>query len=134
MSASLRLKLMVGFVLVFVAGLAAGAFIGAVHSHHRRWDLGRHHSLAGRMKARLQSRLDLTPEQVAKTTPIIEEAARQLEQIRSETGHRVHDALAQADHALAPTLTPEQRARLLEMGAQRESQLSDVTRQGPAKP
>lgn len=113
MSGPLRWKLLAGFVLVFIAGLVAGAFVGAAESRqHSRMDFGHHDSLTQRIRERMQARLDLTPEQVAKTAPIFDKTARQLETIRTETRRRVHEAFVAADNELAPDLTPEQRVKL----------------------
>ncbi len=112
MSAPLRWKLLAGFLLVFLAGLVAGAFLGAAQARHHRLDFAHHGSLGEKVRKRMQSRLDLTPEQMARGAPILDKAARQLEEIRAQTGRRVHEAFAAADEELAPYLTPQQRAKL----------------------
>lgn len=112
MSAPLRWKLVGGFLLVFIAGLIAGAFLGAVETRHHRADFARHEVLTERIRNRMQSRLDLTPQQLAKTAPIFDKTARQIEDIRKETSRRIHETFAAADDELAPALTPGQRARL----------------------
>lgn len=121
MSAPLRWKLLAGFVLVFVAGLVAGAFVGAAQSRrHYRLDFGHHEALTQRIRKRMQARLDLTSEQVAKTAPIFDKTARQLEAIRTETRRRVHETFAAADDELAPDLTPEQSAKLKALEAKHD--------------
>ncbi|HEY2802007.1 MAG TPA: hypothetical protein VGI85_15565 [Chthoniobacterales bacterium] len=117
MSASLKWKLAAGFVVVFIAGLAAGAYLGAVQSHHHHFDFGHRYLLTRRLQNRMEKHLGLTPAQISKTAPIFEKTARQLEAIRTQTGQRVHEVFAEADRELAPDLTPEQRAKLLEMEA-----------------
>lgn len=117
MSATLKWKLAAGFIVVFVAGLAAGAYLGAAQSRHHHFDFGHHHSLTRRLQSRMQKHLGLTSEQIAKTAPIFEKTAHQLEAIRTETGQRVHEVFAEADRALASDLTPEQRAKLNRMEA-----------------
>jgi Spy/CpxP family protein refolding chaperone len=112
MNAALKWKLALGFGLVFIAGLATGAFINATHLRRLRPDFAHHGSLAERMRHRMEARLDLTPEQMAKAAPILDQATRELEEIRQETGQRVHEILAEVDRELAPALTAEQRARL----------------------
>ncbi|HEY5036333.1 MAG TPA: hypothetical protein VII74_04290 [Chthoniobacterales bacterium] len=112
MSGSLKGKLLAGFVLVFVAGLAAGAFLGAMQMQRHHFDFFHHHSLALRVRHRFQSRLQLTPEQVRQAEPIVNKTVRQLEAIRAETGKRVHETFLAADRELAPQLTEKQRARL----------------------
>ena len=70
-----------------------------------------------RMRERLRVELKLTPEQLAKLTPIIEKSTAQLEQIRRETGERVHGTFIQAHREMSAYLTEEQRAKLREMEA-----------------
>ncbi len=112
MSGPLRWKLVGGFVLVFVAGLIGGAFLGAAQARHYRADFSHHEALTERIRSRMKSRLGLTPEQLTKTAPLFDKTARQIEDIRKETSRRIHETLAAADDELAPALTPEQRARL----------------------
>ena len=125
MSAPLRWKLLAGFLLVFLAGLVAGAFLGAAQARHHRLDFAHHGSLGEKVRKRMQSRLDLTSEQIARTAPILDKTARQLEEIRAQTGRRVHDTFAAADHELAPYLTPEQRAKLKALGAKHDPDRKD---------
>lgn len=122
MSGSLKGKLVAGFVLVFLAGLAAGAFLGAAQSRHHRMDFNRAHPLAERVRNRMQKHLDLTPEQIKQTAPIFDKTARELEAIRAETGRRVHETLAASDRELAPVLTPAQRAKLATMQARHDAE------------
>ena len=99
MNASLKRKLIAGFILAFLAGGAAGAFLTLHQS--QRW---RHHphSLSERMRDRIKSELDLTPEQFAKVRPILDRAANQLEKIRIESGRNVRQVLAETNRALEP--------------------------------
>ena len=113
MNTALKWKLVAGFVLAFLAGGATGGFLVASQARHRRMDFAQHrHSLAERMRSRMQVQLNLTPEQIAKTAPIFDHAVNELEKIRAETGERVRQVMAEANRALAPELTDAQRARL----------------------
>jgi Spy/CpxP family protein refolding chaperone len=112
MNEALKWKLITGFLLVFLAGGMTGAFFGAHHFRHSLLD-GPHREMMGeRMRERLRIELKLTPEQVAKITPISDKAAAQLEKIRRETGHRVHDTFVEAHRDMSAALTDEQRAKL----------------------
>ena len=112
MSPALRWKLIAGFLLVFIAGGTTGAFFGASHTLNALFHPPRHGMLAEHMRNRLQRELDLTPEQMAKISPIIDKTATQLEQIRQETGQRVHGIISEAHRQMATNLTDEQRAKL----------------------
>ena len=115
MNRALKWKLIAGFLLVFLAGGLTGAFLGASHvrhfffKHHHRGDIGE------RMRERLRRELDLTPEQVAKISPILDRAAAQLQQMRRDSGQRVREILDETHRQIAPTLTDEQRQKLKRM-------------------
>ncbi len=75
---------------------------------------GFHHpeQIGARMKERLRAELNLTPEQVAKISPIIDKTALQLREIRQETARHVHETIAEAHRHMAANLTDEQRQKL----------------------
>src|SRR4029077_8400435 len=112
MNRALRWKLIAGFLLVFVAGVISGAFLGGMYAQHHFFAFHRPELIGGRMKERLRTELNLTPEQVAKISPIIDNAATQLRDIRRETARRVHETIAEAHRQMAVNLTDEQRQKL----------------------
>jgi len=118
MNRALKWKLAIGFVLVFIAGGAAGVFLGASRTVHFFAE-GPHRPgfLAERMRERLRWQLHLTNDQMAKIAPIIDKTASQLEQIRSESSRRVHETFVESHREMAAELTPEQRQKLQELQA-----------------
>jgi len=117
MNRALKWKLIVGFVLVFVAGGMTGAFFGASHARHLFFAEPHRGMMSQRMRDHYRAQLNLTPEQVAKISPIIDKTAAQLEQIRHETGQRVHELFTEAHREMAAHLSDEQRAKLQAMEA-----------------
>ena len=112
MSSGLKWKLIAGFLLVFVAGGVTGGFIAAASIRHY-FVAGGHSSVAAqRMRDRLRTELELTPEQVAKISPIVDKTTAQLEEIRKDTARRVHDTFANAHSEIAADLNPQQKAKL----------------------
>jgi Spy/CpxP family protein refolding chaperone len=115
MNNSLRWKLVVAFVLVFLAGATTG-FFGAAHFGHalffRHAAAG---SIANHLKKHLRAELKLTPQQVEKISPIVDQASRQLEAKREETGRQVRAIFEQMHASISPILTPEQRELLDQM-------------------
>ena len=69
------------------------------------------------MKEGLRKDLNLTPEQVAKISPIVDKTAAQLKQIRRDTGRRVHEIMMEAHREMAANLTDEQRLKLQQIAA-----------------
>lgn len=112
MSNGLKWKLVVGFLLVFLAGIATGSFVWKWHE--RPWP-PRAGALAERINDRLRHELNLTPEQSAKIAPIIEQSAKKLETIRLESARRVHQTFTETHLQISPNLTPEQRKKLAEL-------------------
>jgi Spy/CpxP family protein refolding chaperone len=112
MNRALQWKLIAGFLLVFVAGGITGTFVGGAYARHHFFELHRPERLGAQMKERLRDELNLTPEQVAKISPIIDKTAAQLRDIRRDTGQRVHQAMTEAHRQIAANLTDVQRQRL----------------------
>ncbi len=115
MNAALKWKLITGFLLVFIAGALMGGFIGATHPRHFFFGRMHSHGLTERIRERLKYELELTPDQVAKLSPIIDQTADKLESIRIETAKRVRATLEESHRQIAPQLTPEQRLKLEKM-------------------
>src|SRR5438552_16105169 len=107
MNRALQWKLIAGFILVFIAGGVTGAFVAASHARHMFIQSHNAALMAQRMRERLRSELKLTPEQVEQITPIINNSTAQLEQIRMETGRKVHETFMQAHRDMAAHLSEE---------------------------
>lgn len=112
MNRAVQWKLIAGFILVFIAGGISGAFLGGLYAQHHFLEFHRPELIGARMKERLRAELKLTPEQVAKISPIIDKTALQLGEIRRETARHVHETIAEAHRQLAVNLTDEQRQKL----------------------
>jgi Spy/CpxP family protein refolding chaperone len=114
MNRALQWKLIAGFVLVFLAGGVTGAFVGAAHARYFFFEF--HRGVIGeRMRDRLQRQLDLTPEQVAKISPVIDKTAAKLQQVRRDTGQRVREIMTEAHQQMATNLTEGQRQKLQQL-------------------
>ena len=112
MNQALKWKLIAGFILVFVAGGISGALLGGMYARHLFFGFHHPEQIGARMKERLSAELKLTPEQMAKISPIIDKTAAQLRDIRRETGRRVHETIAESHRQMAAILTDEQRQKL----------------------
>ena len=115
MNRALQWKLIAGFLLVFVAGGITGAFVGGSYARYHFFELHHPERIGGRMKERLRTELNLTPEQLTKISPIIDKTTAQLRDIRRDTGRRVHQVLADAHRQMAGELNDEQRQKLTQI-------------------
>jgi Spy/CpxP family protein refolding chaperone len=112
MNPALQWKLIAGFLLVFVAGGITGAFMGGSYARHHFFELHGPERIGAQMKERLRDELNLTPEQVARISPVIDQTAAQLKDIRQDTGQRVHQVMTEAHRQIAANLTDGQRQKL----------------------
>ncbi len=109
-----KLWLALALLVVFLAGGALGLCAGVIHA--RQVFFARHGGFAGgRMREHLRRKLELTPEQYDKVSPILDQTERRLEEIRAETGQRVREAMNQSHDQIVPLLNPDQRKKLDEM-------------------
>jgi Spy/CpxP family protein refolding chaperone len=115
MNPALKWKLVAGFVLVFVAGAITGAALGGLYAQHLFFEFHHPTMISARMMEQFRSELHLTPEQVAKISPIIDKTAAELQQVRQDTGRRVREIWMDAHRQLAANLTDEQRQKLQQM-------------------
>jgi Spy/CpxP family protein refolding chaperone len=113
MNSSLKGKLALAFLLVFVAGVATGAFLGLHHLTHHVV-LGPPHSgdVPDKMREHFRRALGLTAEQENKIAPILNATSAKLETIRVETAERVRTVMEDSKREIAPLLTPEQQKKL----------------------
>ncbi len=119
MNSALKWKLIAGFLLVFIAGCAAGVFLTMTIGH--QFMFGQHPPVGPALKNRLRWQLRLTDEQMTKISPIIDKTSAQLEEIRGDTGKRVRDVIAESHQEIAQYLTPEQQQRLKQMEERRRN-------------
>lgn len=112
MNRALQWKLIAGFILVFIAGGISGAFFGGLYAQRHFFTVHHPEQIGAQMKERFRAELNLSPEQVAKISPIIDRTALQLRNIRQDTARRVHETMAEAHRQIALNLTEEQRQKL----------------------
>jgi Spy/CpxP family protein refolding chaperone len=86
------------------------------------------------MKERLRAELNLTPEQLANISPIIDKTTAQLRDIRRDTGRRVRQIIADAHRQMAPQLTDEQRQKLKQIEERHRHWRHHRFREPPAEP
>lgn len=121
MNRSLRWKLILAFVLVFLAGAVCG-FFGSFHLrllffHPQPGEVAEH------MKRNLRAELKLTPEQMQHISPIIDRGAEQLNAQREATRKDVRAIFEQTHRDMLPFLTSEQKTRLEELEKRHHRQM-----------
>ena len=118
-----RWKLSLYLLALFLAGGGSGALIA--------WQVCRRTPVAplppaeigARLRARFQSRLDLTPEQVQKIDPMIDQAMGRVEAIRHETASQVFANVSNLHEQVVTVLTPGQKAKFEKLDRERRGYL-----------
>lgn len=105
---------------VFVAGALAGAFGGYALGRRPIFRPPNPQSLAGQLVNHFERDLNLTPEQVTKVRPLVQQATAETDAIHASTFERVHGVMTNLNRRLEEFLTPEQCRKLAESERQRQ--------------
>lgn len=116
-------KVSLSLVAIFVAGTVTGSVItlrivkrmASQQSHFERWP--------ELILSRLQTKLALTSEQTARIKPAVEQAARQLRELRSTAGASIYSTLQTLDGQIERELTPEQQPQFEQLRREIRSRL-----------
>lgn len=112
-------KQKIGFYLslIFLTGAIAGGSIAWTATARKKPEVKRQQfpdtqGMCDFMRKRLQERVGLTPEQVQKIDPLLEQSARDIKAIHDKTLQDVEEVIRKTHSEIAATLTPEQKVRL----------------------
>jgi Spy/CpxP family protein refolding chaperone len=113
-------RLILYIVALFVAGGATGAMIAAKLTRDRMIREPSGQEMTARLRDKLISRLQLTPDQIAKVDPIIEDSTKQTQGFYRDWMNRIGQATKERDARIAALLTPAQQAKLEELQNERQ--------------
>ena len=115
-------KVVLYATLIFVAGLFIGLLAGPrmLRTFLRPPTSA---EMSSHILARLQWRLSLTPEQTAQIKPLVEQTASEIDAIRVATTKQISDRIAESNSKIAAFITPEQKAKLDQMAAERRERM-----------
>ena len=105
--------------IIFIAGGAAGAVITLQSERDRSDRPASMEKACGRHQDKLISQLGLTPDQVARLQPVFDETAQELRNIQARAIRDTDDILRKAYQRIAEELTPDQKAKLEALDADR---------------
>jgi len=108
---------------LFVAGAISGGALGVYEARSHLFVPPRQQEMALHLRERLRARLGLSPDQVAKITPIIESAAADIRSIRMETVQRINKVFDDSYASVSAILTPEQRVKFDQMQRERREMM-----------
>jgi Spy/CpxP family protein refolding chaperone len=119
---------------IFVAGGISGGALGVYEAKSKLFSPPGEREMALHMRNRLRARLNLSPDQVAKIDPIIDNAASELRSIRAESWQRLNKVFEDSYAQVSAILTPEQRTRLDEMQKERRAMMQAHLQEGHHHP
>ena len=112
-------------ILIVVAIFVAGVVTGSVNSIGVGQRLAEHRLRVDNLRSTLmdilRSELDLTPEQVVRIEPLVNQACEEYRHLTLETVERVTQLVRAANGRIARELTPDQVARLERLEAERQA-------------
>jgi hypothetical protein len=106
-------------VAIFIAGAACGAVIGYTSGKREAVVPARQKEMSERTLRRLEARLNLTPEQIAKVKPIVEQNSAAMQAIHRESWQRVSETFKRMNAQIAGHLTEDQNQKLEAMESER---------------
>lgn len=120
-------------LFIFVAGAITGAFVAPRfgRTFMRPPDSKQ---MSQHMLDRLQSGLNLTPEQATKIKPLIDKTGADMDTVRRETSQRVHDRIAQTNAQISLLLSPEQKEKFIKLEAEHRKQIERCRPWGQSGP
>lgn len=110
-------------VAIFVAGGISGGALGVYETKSHLFDPQRDQEMALRWRKRLQDKLELTPDQMARINPIIDNGVAQLRSIRLDTMGRLNKVFEDSYTKISAVLTPDQRTKLDQMDKERREMM-----------
>jgi Spy/CpxP family protein refolding chaperone len=123
MSSLSKWKLGVYVLAIFLAGGGSGALIAWKVCRRMPVTSRPPAEIGARLRARFQSQLALTPEQVQKIDPMIDQAMHRVEAIRKETASHVFANVSNLHEQVLAVLTPEQKVKFEELERERREYL-----------
>ena len=123
MSSLSKWKLSAYVIAIFLAGGGSGALIA--------WQVYQRMpivpvppaEIGARLRARFQSQLSLTPDQIQKIDPMIDQAMLRVQAIHTETASHVFANVSNLDEQVLTVLTPEQKLKFGALERERRERL-----------
>lgn len=122
MSKSSRFKVLLGMVMIFLAGGMAGALVGARMGKVAVEERSKIENLRSNIMNLLKDKLSLRPEQIEIIEPMVERAGRELEEVHRDGAKRVENVIRTYHEFIANELDADQLPILREMERRRREE------------
>ena len=119
MNSLTKSKIALYLAVIFTAGGITGTVIAWGSAKRKMLQPASMETVCSFMEDRLKSRLDLTPEQLQKIKPILNQPAREMKAIHAKTMEEIDQTIQRANKQIARELTEEQKRKLEQMERER---------------
>jgi Spy/CpxP family protein refolding chaperone len=116
---------------IFIAGAASGVAVGYVSGRKKALHPPPPSEMATVIRSRLESRLGLSAEQMAKIQPVVEQSCAEIESSQRECRDQMFATFQKMHERIAEHLTPEQRVKLAELEKERRERACGPRHSGP---
>lgn len=111
-------------VAIFLAGAVGGTVVGYTYGKRQGFPPPpRPSEMARHIMARFQSQLELTPEQIEKIQPLVEQTTANMDDIHRESWHQVSEGFKKLSQQITEYLTEGQRKKLEAMESERREKV-----------
>jgi Spy/CpxP family protein refolding chaperone len=109
---------------IFLAGAVGGTVVGYTSGKRKGFPPApRPSEMTRHIMARFQSQLDLTPEQMEKIQPLVEQTTANLDGIHRESWRQVSEGFKKLNQQIAEYLTEGQRKKLEALESERKERV-----------
>ncbi len=112
-------KIILYLAVIFVAGGITGTVIAWGNAKRQLIQPTSMDTVCSYMESRLKARLGLTPEQLEKIRPILDQTGREMKAIHAKTLEQMDRTIQNANKQIAKELNEEQKRKLEQMEAER---------------
>ena len=127
-------KIISYLALIFLAGGISGAVIIGGAAKEAKTKPPTMGNVCDHMKKRLQSELELTPDQMKRIEPILRETEREMENVHRRSMGQIGQIMEKSNAEIAKELTPAQRVKLAAMDIKRRESLQKCFKDRPPPP
>lgn len=127
-------KIIVYLAAIFLVGGVTGAVLGWTGAKERWSHAPDGRTICDHVRHRLQSELNLRPDQVRQIDPILEKRAKEMDAIHSRTIKEIEEIIRSSNDNIAKVLDPEQRTKFEELEKRRQEFMRNRFKQGGAAP
>jgi Spy/CpxP family protein refolding chaperone len=125
MSAFSKRQAIVYLVAVFVAGAVAGGFFGYRACRMRAFVPPSTEKMVAHILSHLQSKLDLTADQVQNIKPLLEETTDEALRIHKNSMNSIDEVIQRFHAQVGKFLTPAQKEKLAQMDRERRQKFQE---------